>query len=51
MNKFAIRGHCTRGREVIAALESAGGKNHNNFKGTAQFDYYWIDPDDNTNYK
>jgi hypothetical protein len=48
MNKFAIQGHATRGREVIAVLESAGGNNHNNLKGTAQFDYYWIDPEDNT---
>jgi hypothetical protein len=48
MNKFAIQGHCTRGREVIAALESVGGKNHNNLKGSAQFDYYWINPEDNT---
>ena len=48
MNKFAILGHCIRGIEVIAALESAGGKNHNNLKGSSQFDYYWIDPEDNT---
>lgn len=48
MNKFAIQGHNTRGREVIHLLESLGGKNTNNLKGSAQFDYYWINSEDNS---
>lgn len=48
MNKFAIQGHNTRGREVIQLLESLGGKNTNNLKGSAQFDYYWINSEDNS---
>lgn len=48
MNKFAIQGHNTRGGEVIQLLESLGGKNTNNLKGSAQFDYYWINSEDNS---
>lgn len=42
MNKIAIQGHPTRGKEVIQILESLGGKNINKFIGTFK-SFYFID--------
>ena len=41
--KIAIQGHPTRGKEVIQILESLGGKNNANIKGTFKKYYYFID--------
>ena len=44
MAKLAIRGHATRGKEVIELLEMLGGKNQNNvYSGKDTFHYYFID--------
>lgn len=41
---LAIRGHATRGKEVIEILEMLGGKNQNNvYSGKDTFHYYFID--------
>ena len=43
MAKLAIKGHPTRGEEVIKLLEMLGGKNVDNFHGEALIDtYYYI---------
>lgn len=38
--KLAIRGHSTRGKEVIELLEMMGGKNIHNLYGNNSFEYY-----------
>ena len=44
MATIAIRGHETRGKEVIEILEMLGGKNQNNvYSGKDTFHYYFID--------
>lgn len=40
--KLAIKGHATRGAEVIQLLEMLGGKNKFNCKGCNQGSYYYI---------
>lgn len=40
MNKIAIQGHPTRGKEIIQILESLGGKNINSYTGTSSLWYY-----------
>lgn len=42
MKKFAIRGHATRGREVIELLEMLGGKNENHYSGEFLNRIYFI---------
>lgn len=42
MAKLAIKGHETRGTEVIALLEMLGGINVNNLYGDDTYDYYTI---------
>ena len=44
--KVAIKGHLTRGKEVIQILESLGGKNDCLLRGNDESSYYYID----TNY-
>lgn len=41
--KIAIRGHKSRGKEVIQILESLGGKNIHNLHGNGDSHYYLID--------
>ena len=41
--KIAIKGHESRGKEVIQILESLGGKNNSSFKGTEDL-WYYINP-------
>lgn len=48
MNKIAIQGHPTRGKEVIQILESLGGKNINEFIGTFK-SFYFIDDENEIN--
>lgn len=43
---LAIKGHATRGKEVIEILEMLGGKN-NGYNGCDQLFYYYIDNNDN----
>lgn len=44
MANLAIKGHETRGKEVIEILEILGGKNQNNvYSGKDTFHYYFID--------
>ena len=43
---LAIKGHATRGAEVINALESLGGKNIHNYTGKDTNNVYFIDADD-----
>ncbi len=44
MATFAIKGHETRGKEVIEIFEMLGGKNQNNvYSGKDTFHYYFID--------
>ena len=38
--KLAIKGHSTRGKEVIELLEMLGGKNIHNLYGNNSFEYY-----------
>ena len=38
--KMAIKGHASRGKEVIQILESLGGKNTALFKGNQAFWYF-----------
>ena len=38
--KITIKGHPTRGKEVIQILESLGGKNTSNHKGKDNYAYY-----------
>ena len=38
--KLAIKGHATRGKEVIELLEMLGGKNIHNLYGNNSFEYY-----------
>lgn len=42
MATLAIKGHATRGREVIGLLEMLGGKNSQNFNGFIEKFYYCI---------
>lgn len=42
MGKLGIRGHFTRGGEVIELLESLGGINENNLNGHCEIDVYTI---------
>ena len=39
---LAIKGHATRGAEVINALESLGGKNIHNYTGKDTNNVYFI---------
>lgn len=41
--KLAIKGHSTRGKEVIELLEMLGGSNIHNFTGCNDYAYYVID--------
>lgn len=41
--KIAIRGHASRGNEIIQILESLGGKNIHNLHGNSNSHYYLID--------
>lgn len=43
MAQLVIKGHHTRGNEVIASLEMLGGKNTYNLKGDEKYAYYTID--------
>ena len=44
MKKIALKGHATRGKEVIEILEMLGGKNPNSvYSGKDTFHYYYID--------
>ena len=43
--KLAIKGHPTRGKEVIEILEMMGGVNSKNVDGKCDFLYYFIDND------
>ena len=43
--KLAIRGHSTRGKEVIELLEMMGGENFNNYDGKMESLYFLIDID------
>ena len=45
MLQLAIRGHATRGREVIQLLEMLGGKSNGNIKGYNDDLYYYIAKD------
>lgn len=45
MAQLAIKGHHTRGNEVIASLKMLGGKNTYNLKGNEKYAYYTIDRD------
>lgn len=45
MAQLVIKGHHTRGNEVIASLEMLGGKNTYNLKGDKKYAYYTIDRD------
>jgi hypothetical protein len=45
--KIAIRGHKSRGKEVIQILESLGGKNNCPLTGADEGSYYYIDIMDN----
>ena len=44
--KLAIKGHSTRGKEVIELLEMLGGKSNGNMKGYNDDLYYYIAKDD-----
>lgn len=48
---IAIKGHPTRGREVIQLLEMLGGVNVFNFDGTMSNYYYYIDDNSNKIYQ
>ena len=48
--KFAIKGHPTRGKEVIQILKNLGGRNISNHKGNDNYAYY-ISSIDNRIYK
>ena len=41
--KLAIKGHSTRGKEVIELLEMLGGKNDEGYIGTSKDEYYFLD--------
>ena len=43
MSKIAIKGHATRGKEVIQILEMLGGKNVYNLSGYTNYAYYVIE--------
>lgn len=45
MAKLAIKGHETRGAEVIEILEMLGGINVDNLYGDDTYDYYTITDD------
>lgn len=45
MAQLAIKGHATRGSEVIALLEMLGGINSHNLYGDENYAYYTIDSD------
>ena len=45
MAQLAIKGHATRGREVIQLLEMLGGKSNGNIKGYNDDLYYFIAKD------
>ena len=47
MKRIAIKGHPTRGKEIIQILESLGGKNNNKFYGDGTLTYYFINKDNN----
>lgn len=51
MLQLAIRGHATRGREVIQLLEMLGGVNDFNFNGTMGNYYYYINDNSNRIYQ
>ena len=46
MNKIAIQGHATRGKDVIKILESLGGNDCFDLEGSDLDLFYWI-ADDN----
>ena len=48
--KLAIKGHSTRGKEVIELLEMLGGKNESVTEGGYENLYYCIDDDGDINY-
>lgn len=43
MADLAIRGHKTRGKEVIELLEMLGGKNTDNYNGSGEGWFYFVD--------
>lgn len=45
MAQLVIKGHPSRGKEVIEILEMLGGKNNYNLKGDEKYAYYTIDRD------
>jgi hypothetical protein len=45
MANLAIKGHTTRGKEVIEILEMLGGVNTHNLYGDEKYTYYTIDSD------
>ena len=47
MNKIAIQGHPTRGKEVIQILESLGGVNGCQLEGNSENSYYFISCNNN----
>ena len=46
MATLAIRGHATRGNEVIEILEMLGGKNKSQLNGSGPLISYYIDNDE-----
>ena len=51
MAQLAIKGHKTRGREVIEILEMLGGRNPTKLQGNASSCGYYIDSDGNIAYR
>lgn len=51
MAQLAIKGHATRGQEVIEILEMLGGKTHATLCGNLTFRYYYIKSDGFIDYK
>ncbi len=47
MAKLYIRGHATRGKEVIGILEMLGGVNINQLLGNVDTQFYWVSSEDN----
>jgi hypothetical protein len=50
MANLAIKGHATRGKEVIEILEMLGGINELGLEGTEDYTYYYIDDSSNNIY-
>ena len=48
--KLAIRGHRTRGAEVIKALEELGGKNNYSHGGRSERNIYFVDKNNEIDY-